>query len=112
MLFNPSIQRKAQQAVDSVLQGERLPDFSDRPALPYIDAVVKEVFRYQLVTPLGEMYRLFFGRTLEMLTKGTAVPHALIQEDVYKGYRLPAGSIVVGNGWSVSLSPTFIPLTL
>jgi len=34
------------------------------------------------------------------LRSGTsAVPHRLIEDDVYKGYFLPAGSIVIGNAW-------------
>lgn len=28
-----------------------------------------------------------------------AVPHRLIVDDVYEGYFLPAGSIVIGNSW-------------
>jgi hypothetical protein len=28
-----------------------------------------------------------------------AVPHRLVMDDVYEGYFLPAGSIVIGNTW-------------
>jgi hypothetical protein len=27
------------------------------------------------------------------------VPHFIDVEDCYKGYRIPAGSIVIGNAW-------------
>ncbi len=33
----------------------------------------------------------------------TAIPHLLEVDDVYRGYRLPAGSVVVPNTWYVSL---------
>src|ERR1700733_11056746 len=32
----------------------------------------------------------------------SAIPHLLTVDDVYKGYRLPAGSIVVPNAWFVT----------
>jgi hypothetical protein len=35
----------------------------------------------------------------------TAIPHRLIVADVYKGYYLPAGSIVIGNTWYVDWIP-------
>lgn len=45
MLLYPDIQRKAQAEVDRVVGKDRLPDFSDEPALPYVTALVKEVLR-------------------------------------------------------------------
>ena len=52
MVLHPGVQVKAQEELDRVLQG-RLPDFHDEPNLPYISAIVKEVLRWQPVTPLG-----------------------------------------------------------
>lgn len=51
--LHPEIVRLAQQELDSVLNGERLPDLSDKPRLPYISAVVKEVLRWRPPVPLG-----------------------------------------------------------
>ncbi|RPD63476.1 cytochrome P450 [Lentinus tigrinus ALCF2SS1-6] len=82
MLLYPEIQRKAQAEVDRVIGRDRLPDFSDEPSIPYVTALVKEVLRWRPVTPL-------------------AVPHRLTSDDVYNGYHLPAGSIVVGNSWAM-----------
>ncbi|TDL23203.1 cytochrome P450 [Rickenella mellea] len=82
MTLYPDIQRRAQETIDKLVGSERLPDFLDRPHLPYIEAIVKEALRWQLVLPL-------------------AVPHAAVNEDLYKGYRIPAGSIVIGNAWSM-----------
>ncbi|KAJ7483548.1 cytochrome P450 [Mycena latifolia] len=80
MLANPDAQAKAQAELDSVIGPGHLPDFTDEPALPYLSAVVKEVLRWQNVTPI-------------------ALPHYLTVDDEYRGYRIPAGSLVIGNGW-------------
>jgi cytochrome P450 len=53
MLRYPNIQKKAQDELDSVIGRERLPTFEDRPRLPFIDAVCKEILRWNPVTPLG-----------------------------------------------------------
>lgn len=57
MCLYPEVQRKAQAELDQVLGG-RLPEFSDRASLPYINAVVKESNRWQLVLPLGSLFFL------------------------------------------------------
>ncbi|KAJ6494240.1 cytochrome P450 [Mycena sanguinolenta] len=80
MTIYPEVQRKAQAALDEVVGRDRLPDFQDD--IPYIDAVVREVLRWRPVGPLS-------------------VPHAVTENDVYKGYHIPAGSVVVGNAWAI-----------
>jgi hypothetical protein len=47
MVCNPTIQKKAQEVMDKVLYGERLPGFSDRenPELIYIEALLMEIYR-------------------------------------------------------------------
>ena len=47
MLLFPDAQKKAQQELDSVLEG-RLPEYSDESHTPYLSAVIKEVLRYAL----------------------------------------------------------------
>ncbi|KAF8147907.1 cytochrome P450 [Mycena galopus ATCC 62051] len=74
MLANPESQKKAQLEIDSVVGRGNLPDFSDEEAMPYVAAVVKEVLRWKSVGPFG-------------------APHFLAEEDEYRGYRLPAGSL-------------------
>ncbi|KAJ3782487.1 cytochrome P450 [Lentinula aff. detonsa] len=80
MMLYPEVQEKARQELDAVVGLERLPDFSDRGTLPYIDAVVKEVFRWNPVAPLG-------------------LPHMTTKDDEFKGYHIPAGTLVLGNSW-------------
>ena len=53
MLLYPDIQKKGQDELDSAIGRERLPSFEDRPRLPFIDAVCKEILRWRPVTPLG-----------------------------------------------------------
>ena len=56
MALYPEVQKKAQAEIDIVIGPNRLPDFGDRPSLPYINAVVKEALRWHLVAPLGEIF--------------------------------------------------------
>ena len=45
MVCYPEVQKVAQAELDKVLNG-RLPDHNDIPSLPYLSALVKEVYRY------------------------------------------------------------------
>jgi cytochrome P450 len=40
----PKVQKKAQEELDRVVGHDRLPSFEDRPNLPYLNAIVTEVF--------------------------------------------------------------------
>ncbi|KAJ7065520.1 cytochrome P450 [Mycena amicta] len=82
MLAFPEVQQKAQAELDAVLGHGTLPTFDDQSSLPYVSALAKEVLRWRTVTPI-------------------AVPHYLTVEDEYRGYRIPAGSIVIGNAWAL-----------
>jgi cytochrome P450 len=52
-LLHPELQKKAQDEIDAVVGRERLPTFEDRPKLPFIGAMCKEVLRWQPVVPMG-----------------------------------------------------------
>lgn len=80
MLWYPEVQVKAQEEMDQVVGKGRLPDFSDQTSLPYLSALILELLRWRIVGPMG-------------------VPHLSEAEDVYKGYRIPAGSIIIPNSW-------------
>jgi cytochrome P450 len=57
MALHPEAQRKAQAQLDEVVGKDRLPDYEDINSLPYIQAVLKELLRWQPVTPLGMWHR-------------------------------------------------------
>ncbi|KAF9490916.1 cytochrome P450 [Pleurotus eryngii] len=79
MLLYPETQARAQAELDEVLGRSRLPDFgNDEYELPYVKAIVLEALRWMPVTPLGSSHK-----------------------EEYKGYRIPAGSIVFANTWSI-----------
>lgn len=60
MLANPEAQRKAQLEIDSVVGRGNLPDFSDKQAMPYVAALIKEVLRWGNVLPFGSLHLLLF----------------------------------------------------
>ncbi|KAJ7616024.1 cytochrome P450 [Roridomyces roridus] len=81
MLANPDAQEKAQREIDEV--GGDLSDFGDnREGMTYVSALVKEVLRWRPATPF-------------------AMPHSIIVEDEYSGYRIPAKSVVFPNVWAI-----------
>jgi cytochrome P450 len=55
MCLYPECQRAAQAELDAVVGNERLPSVADRPSLPYINAMMKEVLRWAPVAPSGEL---------------------------------------------------------
>lgn len=80
MTLYPEIQRRAQKEVDEVIGTERLPILSDRGSLPYVEAIVLELLRWLPITPLN-------------------VPHASSEEDVFEGFYIPKGSVIMVNQW-------------
>ncbi|KAK0452912.1 cytochrome P450 [Desarmillaria tabescens] len=90
MSLYPDMQRKAQEEVLRVVGNSRLPTFSDRPLLPYVNALINEVHRMNPVGP-------------------TALPHRSTKDDHYNGYFIPAGSIVIPNSWAVLHDPDVYP---
>ncbi len=53
LVLFPQVQRKAQAELDLVIGRDRLPTFDDRPRLPYIEALCKELMRWLMVLPVG-----------------------------------------------------------
>jgi cytochrome P450 len=54
LVLYPEAQRRAQEELDAVIGRDRLPTFNDRPHLPYIEAMCKELMRWQMVIPTGD----------------------------------------------------------
>ena len=90
MVLNPDVVKKAQEELDRVVGKGHLPDFSDKDRLPYIDALVKELFRWNPPVPMG-------------------IPGRATQDDVYRGYFIPAGTTVMENIWAVFRDPNLYP---
>ncbi|KAF8994918.1 cytochrome P450 [Cyathus striatus] len=82
LLLHPEVQKKIQEELDRVVGHDRLPDFKDQDDMPYLMAVIKESVRWSPVLPI-------------------AVPHEATEDDIYNGYYIPKGSIVVGNVWAM-----------
>ncbi|PBK95476.1 cytochrome P450 [Armillaria gallica] len=90
MLHAPDVQMKAQEELSRVVGNDRLPTFSDRASLPYIECIVKETLRWEQVTPLG-------------------VPHRLMKDDVYEGYFIPKGTTMIPNQYAMSHDESMYP---
>lgn len=78
MTLFPDVQKKAQAEIDAVVGPDRLPSLADRASLPYIEALAKEVLRWNVVVPIG-------------------FPHRVTEDDVHDGYYIPKGSIIIPN---------------
>jgi len=55
MTLFPDVQKKAQAEIDAVVGNDKLPKFTDRNQLPYVNSLAKEVFRWNAVVPLGKI---------------------------------------------------------
>ncbi|KAK0446305.1 cytochrome P450 [Armillaria borealis] len=86
-LLYPEVQAKAQAELDAVVGPNRLPNFDDRPQLPYIEAILLEALRWNPVVPMSF---------------DVGIAHRNVQEDVYRGYYIPAGTTIIGNTWWIS----------
>ncbi|KAL1941278.1 hypothetical protein VTO73DRAFT_7490 [Trametes versicolor] len=77
MVLNPSTQLRAQEEIDRVLDKDSLPSFSDRASLPFVECIISEVLRWRPPVP-------FAWRCVRA-------------EDHYRGYTIPAGTLVTVN---------------
>ncbi|KAI1081433.1 cytochrome P450 [Whalleya microplaca] len=81
MLLFPEVPKLAQAELDRVC-GDRLPDLDDLPDLPYIRGCIKESMRWMPTAILG-------------------VPHAVVRDDEYMGYKIPKGATMMWNVWTI-----------
>ncbi|KAH9917078.1 cytochrome P450 [Fomitopsis serialis] len=85
MVLHPEVLRRIHNEIDSVVGDSRLPDFDDRPSLTYLECVLREVYRYESVW----------------------VPHCTTEDDVYRGYHVPKGTMVITNIWAMTRDTQF-----
>ncbi|KAG2152670.1 cytochrome P450 [Suillus bovinus] len=86
MTLFPDVQKKAQAEIDAVVGPDRLPSFADRASLPYIEALAKEVLRWNVVAPTGFV-------------------HCVTEDDIHDGYYIPKGSLIIPNQWFMLHNP-------
>ena len=53
MAHYPEVQKKAQEEIDQITGGTKLPEHNDIDTLPYLQAVLLETLRWHSVAPLG-----------------------------------------------------------
>ncbi|KAG1868666.1 cytochrome P450 [Suillus subluteus] len=90
MVLYPDVQVRARAEIDQVVRHDRMPCLDDRALLHYLDAILREVLRWYPIIPLG-------------------VPHATTDDDVYGGYFIPKGAIVMVNQWALSRDEDMFP---
>ncbi|KAF8483980.1 cytochrome P450 [Russula ochroleuca] len=90
LVLFPEVQRRAQAELDVVIGRDRLPTFNDRPRLPYMEAMCKELLRWQMVVPIS------FSRVSS-------------KDDVYRGFFIPKGTMIVANVWAILHDPEIYP---
>ncbi|KAH8778616.1 cytochrome P450 [Diaporthe sp. PMI_573] len=84
MILYPEAQKQAQLELDNLCGTERLPNIDDWDSLPYIRACIKETLRWMPTAILG-------------------MPHCVIQDDEYMGYKIPKGAGVMYNVWAINM---------
>ena len=74
-MHNVDIQSKMWKEIDNVVGVGRLPSLSDRPNLPYCEAVILESLRLGNIVPLS-------------------LPHLVTGDVKCQGYKIPKGSVI------------------
>ncbi|XP_077866873.1 steroid 17-alpha-hydroxylase/17,20 lyase-like [Saccoglossus kowalevskii] len=84
LVHHPDVQAKVAREIDDVIGGEQFPLISDRPRMPYCDAVIHEVMRVRTVAPMS-------------------VPHKAMVDSTIGGYNIPKDTWVMINLWAVQM---------
>ncbi|CAE6478801.1 unnamed protein product [Rhizoctonia solani] len=107
MVMNPHVHAKAQQEIDEVIGSDKLPTLADESRLPYVNNIILELLRWRPISPTGMIHRSL------MPIYGTdqiiAIPHACTQDNVYRGYDILEGTIIIGNIWAMTRDEEVYP---
>ncbi|KAG1830207.1 cytochrome P450 [Suillus variegatus] len=90
MILYPDVQARVRAEINQVVVHDKMPSIDDRPSLPYLDAVLREVLRWYPSIPLG-------------------MAHATTKDDSYGGYFIPKGTVVMVNQWALSRDEDIFP---
>jgi cytochrome P450 len=82
----PHVQEKLQAEIQEITGNTRLCSISDRPNMPYAEAVISEVLRYSSLVPMG-------------------APHRLSVDKEVRGYTLPKGCLIAPNQYYIHFDP-------
>lgn len=83
LVRSPSVQKKIQEELDTVIGRERRPRLSDRPQLPYMEAFILETFRHSSFVPF-------------------TIPHSTTRDTSLNGFYIPKGRCVFVNQWQIN----------
>lgn len=83
---NKDFMARSHAVLDATVGRDRLPRFSDRAALLYLDAVVSELMRWRPIAP-------------------GSIPRRAEREDDYKGTRIVKNAAVFANAWAIGRDP-------
>ncbi|XP_022128196.2 probable cytochrome P450 304a1 [Pieris rapae] len=78
ILIQPELQDKIHEELDSVVGRDRMPTLDDRQNLPFTEACIREILRFETLVPLG-------------------VPHRAMKDTTLGGYNIPEGTSVAVN---------------
>lgn len=81
-LRRPSFMSKAHAVLDEVVGRDRLPRFSDRPKLAFIDAIAHELFRWRPIAP-------------------GSIPRRADKDDEFNGVKISKGWTIMANAWAI-----------
>ena len=87
--LHPEVLRKAHAELDEVVGPDRMPNFDDKDSLVYVNAIIKESLRWNPALPLS-------------------IPHATVADDEFRGYFIPAGTMLIPNTWYVDVTLTVV----
>ncbi|KAJ6473901.1 cytochrome P450 [Mycena sanguinolenta] len=92
MVMFPEVQRTAQAELDTVVGPGGFPNLADKERMPYVgQALVREVLRWQASSFLS------------------GVPHCNLTDFTYKGFHIPAGTMILASTWRILHDPEIYP---
>jgi cytochrome P450 len=86
-MLNPAIMTRAHEVLDKVVGRERLPTFSDRQSLAYVDAIAHELFRWRPISP-------------------GSIPRRADRVDEFAGVKIAKGVTIMSNAWAIGRDET------
>ncbi|KAL3876390.1 hypothetical protein ACJMK2_034240 [Sinanodonta woodiana] len=87
LVRHPEIQARIREEVDSTVGPTKIPSYSERHKMPFLEATILEVLRLGDVVPL-------------------AIPHGVPNSVVFDGYTIPKDSSILINLDSISHDPS------